>query len=121
MNLGPSSYMFLSPSHLDLHHGVRYLPSNPPDFSQGISRCNSTKGLQSRSRKWLFAMTIIMFVLSSAHWIMTTVSYIIYIGVFLSELGPVPRKIPYWVPIMARRASAALRRPYIHVDRKGWT
>jgi len=29
MNPGPSRHIFLSLSHLDLHHGVRYLPSNP--------------------------------------------------------------------------------------------
>ena len=31
MNPGPSRYIFLSLSHLDLCHGVRDLPSNPPD------------------------------------------------------------------------------------------
>jgi len=31
MNPGSSRYIFLSFSHLDLHHGVRDLPSNPPD------------------------------------------------------------------------------------------
>ena len=31
MNSGSSRHIFLSFSHLDLHYGVRGLPSNPPD------------------------------------------------------------------------------------------
>ena len=31
MNPGSSRYIFLSLSHLYLRHGVRDLPSNPPD------------------------------------------------------------------------------------------
>ena len=31
MNSGSSRHIFLSLSHLDLHHGVRDLPFNPPD------------------------------------------------------------------------------------------
>ena len=36
-NLDPSRHIFLSLPHLYLCHGVRYIFSNPPDFSQGIS------------------------------------------------------------------------------------
>ena len=45
-------------------------------------------------------MTITMFVLSSAHWIVCIVTTIIDIDVFLSTLGPVPRELPSWTTII---------------------
>jgi len=45
-------------------------------------------------------MTITAFVLSSVHWVMTTVASIIDIDVFLGHLGHVPRKTPPWTAII---------------------
>ena len=44
-------------------------------------------------------MTITIFVLSSAHWVIRSVITIIEIDAYLSLLGPVPRKLPPWTVI----------------------
>jgi len=59
-----------------------------------------TKGLQGRSRKWLFAMIIIMFTLSTMNWIMCIVSTFIMIDVCQGLFGVVPCKLPDWLPIV---------------------
>jgi hypothetical protein len=40
-------------------------------FSHEIFTWNSTNGLQSRARKWLFTLTTFVFALSTAYWILS--------------------------------------------------
>jgi hypothetical protein len=42
-------------------------------FLTEISPSNSTNGLQSRARKWLFALITFIFALSTLHWIISVV------------------------------------------------
>ena len=65
----------MSHSHPGSRHGVSVPSLNLPDalfFSRDFHD-DSTNGLQSRTRKWLFAFTTSMFALSTLYWILSVV------------------------------------------------
>src|SRR5579863_1691440 len=95
----PPRDIFMSLSHLDSCHGVSDPLSISPDaFSQGTFGRNSTNGLQSRSRKWLLAMIMTMFALSTVYWILSVVVTFLV----LDHTRPTgTRGSPIWLPMFS--------------------
>ncbi|KAI9508219.1 hypothetical protein F5148DRAFT_980146 [Russula earlei] len=60
-----------------------------------------SKGLKVRSRKLLFGMTTIMFVLSSIYWISSVVVTFMVIDAWFSELDPATHQAPDWLPMFS--------------------
>ncbi|KAH9998433.1 hypothetical protein BJV74DRAFT_904642 [Russula compacta] len=71
-----------------------------------------SKGLQDLSRKLLFAMKMIMFVLSTMYWILSIVITFLEIKAWFSELDPATHDPPDWLPMF----SAILLINYILTD-----
>ena len=94
----PPRDIFVSCSHLDSCYGVSDPSFIFPDtFSQRIFGWNSTNGLQSRSRKWLLAMILTMFVLSTVYWILSVVvTFLVLDARSTGTRGP-----PIWLPMFS--------------------
>jgi hypothetical protein len=77
--------IFVPHSHRGSRHDVRdpYQVCLTP-FSQGIF---STNGLKSRSRKWLLAITIFAFALSTMYWILSVVFTFLLVDSFNNSIA----------------------------------
>jgi len=57
------------------------------------------RGFRTRSRVWLFVMTMIMFVLSTVYWVLSVIVTFLVINAWFSKLDPATHDPPNWLPM----------------------